>query len=239
MIKYAQRLQETLIAEGRDFWDAEEALTRLGSRGFRLSQKDHWENNGILEDLMTWSQGADHSSLLWIGGKSGSQDSWVTELSLDIVEALLPQQLTILYVFCSDMLELSNDPTPRDLVRNLISQFLDLHPELAFTNTVYYNERRFRKAKTFSSIWQIFENLLMSVPNVFIIIDRVEECAVDDDADLTNHFLPSLASLLRRAPESRAIVTSIFEPPEELSDNSNGRTLDSAYIDTQRPDFRS
>src|SRR5262249_9802925 len=83
---YAQSLCDILIP---DALDSNEEIDWVIGRGHRLSPKDHWDNNGVLEDLVTWSRNGKHT-LLWIGGASGNQDSWVTEFSVDMVKALQP-----------------------------------------------------------------------------------------------------------------------------------------------------
>lgn len=235
MARYTQVLQSALVSSSgstEQHWDADEALKRLASYDFRLSLKDHWDNNGILDDLLEWSQGSGHDPVLWIGGSSGHQDTWVTELSVDIGQALRPQLKTVIFVFCSDLAQVSSTFTPAALVRILVGQLLEIHPELAYNDAVYYSASRLRNAKTFWAMWHIFERLVTDISNVFIVIDRIEECTVDDDADLKNDFLPALQGLLRETPGSRAIITSIYRPPEE-------NLLENIYIDTAHPTARS
>lgn len=235
MTRYTQMLQSALVYSSRSteqHWNADEALRRLASYDFRLSPKDHWDNNGILENLLEWSHGPDHDPVLWIGGSSGNQDTWVTELSVDIGQALRPQLKTYIYVFCSDAAQGPSEFTPAALVRSLVGQLLEIHPELAYNDAVYYSASRLQSATTFWAIWPIFERLVTEISNVFVVIDRIEECAVDHDADLKNDFLPALLGLLRTTPGSRAIITSIKEPPEEI-------LLENIYIDTAHPTARS
>ena len=75
MTKHSRTLQDSLLAEG---YDAEDELEIVTSRQYQLSQKDHWENNGVLDVILSWSQEG-RDSLLWVGGSSGNQDTWVTE----------------------------------------------------------------------------------------------------------------------------------------------------------------
>lgn len=235
MARYTQVLQSALVSTSgstEQHWDADEALKRLASCDFRLSPKDHWDNNGILHDLLKWSHDPDHDPVLWIGGSSGNQDTWVTELSVDIGQALRPQLKTVIFVFCSDLAQVSSAFTPVALVRILVGQLLEIHPELAYNDAVYYSASRLRNATTFWAMWHIFERLVTEISNVFIVIDRIEECTVDDDADLKTDFLPALLGLLRETPGSRAIITSIYKPPEE-------NLLENIYIDTAHPTARS
>jgi hypothetical protein len=145
---------------------------------------------------------------------------------------LLPQSLTILYIFCSDLSANLIPPTPIRLVKTLIGQLLALHPHVPYGDPMFYSVQRFQHAATFNQVWQIFENLVQSIPDVFLVIDRIEECVADDQSSLTSHFLPSLMKLLSEVPGARAIVTSIYEPPEELLDIDTEGILESVFIDT-------
>lgn len=104
MALYTHALQDALLSSsGEQHWDADEALTRLESYDFRLSPKDRWDNNGVLKELLIWSHDSGHDPVLWIGGSSGNQDTWSTDLSLDVVQALRPQMPTVIYVFCCEL----------------------------------------------------------------------------------------------------------------------------------------
>lgn len=230
MVRHAQGLQESLLTRSPDqleCWDAGEALARFAAREFRLSQKDHWENNGILPWLQRWSdREADRSQMLWIGGHSGNQDSWVTELSVDIAQMLLAQQLTAIVVLCSDFHESSLPLTPTSLVRILIDQLFENHPEVPYNDAAYFSSRRIRNARTFFSVWEIFERLVTRSGDVFIIIDRIEFLG-DDDDDWESVLLPPLLSLVQSASGLRVIITSECKAPEYPG-------LDDIYIDTTR-----
>lgn len=235
MARYTRGLQDALLESSsttEKHWDAEEALTSLASYDFRLSPKDHWDNNGVLGRLLEWSHGSGHGPALWIGGSSGNQDPWVTELSVDIVQALRPQLKTVIYVFCSDLAQASSTLTPAGLTGILVGQILQIHPELAYNDAVYYSVSRLQNATTFRAMWRIFERLMTDISDVFIVIDRIEECAVDDDANLKGDFLPALSGLLRQTHGARAIITSIYKLPE-------GNSLEGIYIDTAHPKARS
>lgn len=226
MTTHAQGLQDVVIASDPGaYWDAGEALARLSARGFRLSQKDRWENNGILDVLLEWSSAP--IPILWIGGSCGSQESWVTNLSLDIAHVLLSHRVNVVFIFCSDFLENSEALTPKRLVQILACQLLEMHPEVPYENASYFSLTRLRHTRTFSGIWQIFERLVMSLGEVFILIDKVECCVVDDTADLRNDLIPSILNLAEKTPGVRGIITSVYEAPEYGG-------MDQVYIDTAR-----
>lgn len=221
-VTHARSLQEALRASGRD---AEDEFDAILSMEFHLSQKDHWENNGVLLDLFDWSQN-ERDQLLWIGGTSGNQHTWVTEFSADIVQALQPQLVTLLYVFCDhpDRERL----TAMGLVRHLIVQLLNLHPELAYQRPEICNTWSVQKAATFRQLWHIFQQLAASISNLFIVIDRVEECLADEQGDLVNHLLPSLITLAHSLQDVSVLITSTTVAPMQIQ----GFPFYQIYIDT-------
>jgi hypothetical protein len=222
MINHSRILQDSLLAEG---YNAEDELEMIQSRQHQLSQKDHWENNGVLNAIMDWSQEG-RDGLLWVGGSSGNQDTWVTELSADTITALQPQLVTVLFVFCT---ERGSQPiTPLGLVRRLIVQLLDKHPELAYRNPEICSLSKFQKSASFGPTWRIFEALALGVQNLFLVIDRIEECEADEQADLVHQLLPRLIDFGRRNENASIIVTSVFNPPDEISE----LLLYASYIDT-------
>lgn len=237
MAKVLQDIEAALLsAPPAQYWDSETALGRLAARGFRLSPRDHWDNNGILEDLVTWSDESYPASLLWIGGQSGNQDPWITEFSLDLVQALQLQQITVLFIFCSEAsATLGNLLTPTLLVKQLIVQAFRAMPRLAYENPTIYNSVRLGNIQAFIEAWDIFEDLLSSMTNVYIIIDRIEDCLVDDDTNLKTDLLPSFGKLVQGTSTVKVIVTSIYEPPAELLSEDLGEIVESVFIDTRAP----
>ena len=67
----------------------------------------------------------------------------------------------------------------------------------------------------------------MSLGEVFVHIDRVEACVVDDTADLRNDLIPSILRLAEKAPGVRGTITSVYEAPEFDE-------MEQVYIDTAR-----
>lgn len=222
MVQHSEVLLDCIMPDG---WDAEEPLLAVVDQGFRLSPKDRWEENGVLDTLLGWRANSENT-VLWIGGKSGNQDTWVTELSADIVQALKPQQLSLAFVFCDD-----SAPTPIQVLKMLIAQLLTQHPNVAYNEPTLLSTRKFKSAQTYLGYWRIFEQLVLRVPNLFLIIDRVEEIQPDEQADLTTNLIPSLIELVEQKEDLRVIVTSVFEPPSEVLGSTR---LLHDYIDTER-----
>ncbi|KAL9088217.1 MAG: hypothetical protein Q9165_006344 [Trypethelium subeluteriae] len=207
MARYSRELQDLITLGGQDNAEDPDAYMNWD---YRLSQKDHWDNNGILEDLREWSREG-RERLLWVGGCSGNQDSWVTELSADMINALRPQSMTLLYAFCEQQ---SNAVlTPTGLIRRLLVQLLELHPEIPYTHTEIWSIRRVKNAVSFTQLWNIFQRTTERLSNVFIIIDRIEECEATDEADVVNDLLPTLIQWAATKPNVDVVVTSVSEPP--------------------------
>ncbi|PVH97972.1 hypothetical protein DM02DRAFT_630669 [Periconia macrospinosa] len=210
---------------------ADEQLSLVRKQIFNLSPKDHWYENGVLKAFDNWSAYG-RLELLWIGGRSGNQDTWITEMSIDLIDALQMQDLTLLHVFC----EMTDEPiTAATLIKRLVAQLLDRHPDIAFRQPKTYNVRRFRRATTFTRLWAIFEALVRELTSsVFILIDRIEECDHEfnkDDSDLSHQLLPYLMGLASDAEHVSVIVTSTYEPPESLVGEEELRHF---YQDTRK-----
>jgi hypothetical protein len=217
-----------LLAEG---YDADDELDMVTNHRYQLSQKDHWENNGVLDDILTWSEEG-RDAILWVGGSSENQDSWFTEFSTDIIIALQPQLVTVLFVLCK---ERGRQPlTPLTLIRRLLVQLLELHPELAYQHPEFCNLSQFQKSVSFGQTWRLFEALTSELQNLFIVIDRVEEFQADDNADVIHHLLPRLIDFGTRYEAVSVIVTSIFNPPDEVVQ----LPMYASYIDTSKRENR-
>lgn len=226
---HAMALSESLLPTAST---AAEQLSLVREQSFDLSPKDHWFEVGVLHTFEEWSSRG-RNELLWIGGQSGNQDTWVTEMSTDLVDALQMQDLTLLHVFC----DIEATPfTVMTLLKRLIVQLLDLQPDIPFRQPATFSLRRFRCATTFKRLWNIFEALVNEVTgSVFVLIDRIEACDVDDDdgnGDLyENQLLFYLMGLASEDEHVSVIVTSTYGPPDELVEEKELRHL---YRDTRR-----
>lgn len=223
MARYSRELQDILAMEGHNLNEEQSLLTR----SFQLSPKDHWENNGVLENLREWAdEGRDR--LLWVGGCSGNQDSWVSELSVDMIQALQSQRLTLLYVFCEQK---SNAAlTPIALLRSLLVQLLELHPEIPYANPDIWSPQKVKAARSFERLWSLLQRTVNRLSNVFVIIDRIEECEATEEADIVNTMLPNMIDWASRCENVSVMVTSNFVPPEEVDD----LPMFATYIDTSK-----
>lgn len=145
-----------------------------------------------------------------------------------MVEALGPQRLTVLFCFCDEVG--SEQLVPSVLVKRLICQMLAFHPELVNRTPRLLNLRRMKRSMNFDEVWHVFETLISRLEDIFIVIDRIEKCIVDDqiERDAQEVLLKSLGNLALKRPNVQIILTSIYEPPSSLADQG----IYSLYIDT-------
>lgn len=208
--------------------DADEELKNVVNHGFRLSPKDHWENNGVLGNLLEWSQ-AGRKSMFWVGGQSGNQDTWVTELSVDLIHALDSQDKPVVYVFCAG--PPGAEVTPTMLLRRLILQVLELYPLLALHNPERINLRRLKKAESFEQLWQLWTFLAAQPKEIFVLVDRLDKCKPGNNLSIVKGVLPRFIKMLHDYSHVSMIVTSVTDPPPELQN-----TVQSVFVDTgKRP----
>ena len=201
-------------------------LKDLSSRHFQLSEKDHWDNNGVLDTFTLWSD-AGRRAVLWIGGNSGNQDNWVTEMSVDLISALEFQEKTVVFLFCSE----STQPvTPVLLVEQLIIQLLQAYPLLAFHNADRINSRQLKKAETFPQLWNLWQSLVAKTGEIFIIVDRVDLCWSGGEVSIEEDVLPGFLNTVQQHSHISMVLTSGTQPPEQLARDSF--KLQSTWVDT-------
>jgi len=207
--------------------DANWLLKELVNREFLLVEKDHWYNNGILADFTSWSS-ADRRTALWVGGYSGVQDNWVTEMSVDLIKALESQDKTVIFTFCGEALS-QRSFTSISLVEQLIVQLFQAHSLLAFENADRINSRRLRKVETFAQLWSLWESLVAETNEIFIVVDRVDLCCSDEEVSI-EEFLSKFFDLVQQHGQISMVLTSSTEPPQELA--NDGSRLQSSWVKT-------
>ena len=214
MRNWASDLTDALLPSESPF---DENCNIWQPREFHLSPKDHWEENGMLNCLEEWSR-AKHASLLAIFGPTmtASRDSWVTEFSLDMIQALRFQEICVPYVIC----DRQDDGTlsPAIVIKKLICQLLEQDPELILRTPGICNQRVFQRTVTFDQACSLFSKLVAeSDLPVVVVVDRVDCCvAVLDDANESGDLIGFLSELLTtHAPRLKVVVTSADAPPAD------------------------
>ncbi|KAJ9637374.1 hypothetical protein H2199_007661 [Coniosporium tulheliwenetii] len=182
---YVQILRQEVFPE---IASAGPELDQLASHTFDLSPKDHWDQNGVLKYFSDWSD-TGRQATFWVGGRSGNQETWVTEMSVDLIRALESQDKTAVYVFCAGI---HGSLSPSVLARRMIVQLLESFPLLAFHNPELFNTRKLSRATTFTQLWSICKMLADQAGEVFLVIDRIDKCKPESEASIEDVLLPCL-----------------------------------------------
>ncbi len=210
-INWSGNLIDALLPGVRSEW---EETTMWERREFRLAPKDHWEVNGILDFLQEWKELV-CPSILAIFGPSEDRDTWVTEFSLDLIQACKLQGGLVASVMC----DRPNNQrfTPSIVIRTLICQLLEQNPRLILEAPGILNLRVFRRIQGFNHVCLLFESVVatLAIP-LTVIIDRVDCCEADlTDENESQNLLEFLSQLVTNHPQHlKVILTSGDELPE-------------------------
>jgi hypothetical protein len=184
------------------------------SREFRLSPKDHWEGNGMLQYLKEWRKLSD-PSILAIFGPTRERDTWVTEFSLDMIQAFKIQNELVAFALC----DRPGDEvyTPFMVVKKLICQLLEQKPELVLERPRTYNSRVFQSIQNFTQAWGLLENMVIGLERLAILIDHVDRCQGDINDSSPQDLVGCLSRLVtKHGRKVDILITSTEDPPEHL-----------------------
>ncbi|KAH9206634.1 hypothetical protein DL95DRAFT_469430 [Leptodontidium sp. 2 PMI_412] len=229
-ILHVNHLIESLLP---DTPTSSEEIIMARNRHSNLSQKDRWENNGILQPLSIWSAASTTSdtSVLWIGGQTGQKDTWVTELSVDIVQALRCQDInmTLAHIFF-DIIP-GKVTTATDFIKLVIVRIIEQRPELIMELPRLLNTRSLRQSSNFLACWGIFEQIVMRLDTTLLILDRIDVSGQSTtDSSTIELILPRLLDVVSRmAGKLRIVITSTKKPPIAYKRHPN---LSSLWLDT-------
>jgi len=232
-ISSAQSILDTFLPTNDDVYDELELWRGVS---FRLSPGDHWERNGILDQMLLWGKSDD--PIFFCVGPFGSKHSWVTSFSLDLISMFRTAKATLTFALCDRPRDYENPGlstwSPTMLVKRLLGQLLEQEPMLFLQHPEVFTARNFAKAKDFFAVWRLFERVVERLDRLFIIIDRVDACKGLDDAKvgLGDGLIRNLVTLARRHQQKlRIVITSAEKPPLELCETLKLRY---AYINTQK-----
>ncbi|KAH8755164.1 hypothetical protein BGZ57DRAFT_963364 [Hyaloscypha finlandica] len=224
-----------------------ELLTKSLSQKSHMSQKDRWENNGLLTHLLNWSS-LHRPNLLWIAGQSGNQDSWVTDFSHDLIRAMESQDILMLFVLCRNGFDGDDGVSDEDssvdgerpitslvLVKMIIAQILEKRPDLVIKLPGVLNERTVGKLRSFGKAWELLKTILAEVKeHVLLVIDRIDGCADHEGSGIDEELLPRLVEIAEGEEELDVIVTSLYVAPEDMLEDER---ISHVWIGTARRTF--
>jgi hypothetical protein len=194
-----------------------------------LSPKDSWENNGILEVFLEWNE-IETPTVLWICGRSGGRDSWVTQFSHDIIEAISSQDLETTIVYCFFDRSSAEPVSATTFVRRAIARILEQRPRLVMDLPEIMNPRVLNSDSDFAHYWVILEQMLAELNEVVFVIDRIDMARDDERSTGVDKLLPKLLQLVRTySDETKIIITSVEEP---LAKYANDARLSMVHLDT-------
>lgn len=233
IIEHVNNLRSLLDPDDQD---AQDEAMRYKDINHHLSPRDGWRENGILDEIKFWAK-SEENHVLWASGSCGpSHDSWVTPFALDMIDAMRSQAAPLTYVLC----DANETMTAHLLCSQLICRTLDQMPSLILQDPRVFNARRFRAAaaaKSYAKIWNLFEELIMRVDYLFIVVDRVDRIFEGGENGETKAggFMIKLLKLVSKAPDGvRFILTSIEPPSNYVNNDEVFAVVQDSHIDTGR-----
>ncbi len=168
----------------------------------------------MLEYLQEWNE-LESASILAIFGPSGDRDTWVTEFSLDMMQAFQVQDELVTSALC----DRPEDQywTPTIVIKKLICQLLEQRPMLIVDTPEIFNLRVFQKVTHFDQACRVFGLIVAGLDSIAIIVDRVELCQRDPNDTSSQDLVGFLSRLIRKYPKKvRVLLTCAEEPPDHL-----------------------
>lgn len=168
----------------------------------------------MLDYLQMWNELED-ASILAIFGPSCDRDTWVTEFSLDIIQAFQVQDVLVTFALCDQPGD--QHWTPTTIIKKLICQLLEQKPMLIVEAPEIFNSRVFQKVTTFEEACRVFGLAIARLDSVVIIVDRVELAERDINDTRSQDFVGFLSRLVRKYQKKvRVVLTCGEEPPDAL-----------------------
>lgn len=233
IIEHVDKLRSLLDPDDQD---AQDEAERYKDTKHHLSPRDGWQENGILKDIKFWVE-SEENRVLWASGSCGpSHDSWVTPFALDMIDAMRSQAAPMTYILC----DANETMTVHLLCSQLICRTLDRMPSMILQDPRVFNARRFRAAaaaKSYNNIWKIFEEIIMRIDYLFIVVDRIDRIFEGGENNETEarDFMLKFLKLVGKAPDGvRFILTSIEEPGNYIDDDEVFDIVQDSHIDTRR-----
>lgn len=232
IIEHANKLRSLLDPDDQD---AQDETMHYKDMKHHLSPRDGWQENGILEEIKFWVK-SEENHVLWASGSCGpSHDSWATPFALDMIDAMRSQAAPLTYILC----DANETMTAHLLCSQLICRTLDQMPTMILQDPRVFNARRFRAAaaaKSYAKIWNIFEELIMRVDYLFIVVDRIDRIFEgEEDEDEARAFMTKLLKLVSKAPDGVRFILASIEKPANYVDNDEAfAVVQDSHIDTGR-----
>jgi hypothetical protein len=168
-VQLARKL--TKIIAATDFVD--NAVTLLAtSRRYLPEDGCRW----ILSDptFLRWKNTSEPNFLALTGGRGTGKFILSSFISTHLLED--PQIGKRVIWFYSVLWEEKESLTPALILRCLIAQLLQKHPEVLRKQSPSYYKKRFKTAKGLKELYTLFMDIVSKVGKVFIVIDALDSC---------------------------------------------------------------
>lgn len=160
--------------------------------------------------------------LIWISGHVSRRNvSWVSSLCVDLIPYFKDfSNFDVAYVFCKR----GQGPryTPTLLIKGLVAQLLEAHPNIATRNLRRLSLDRFReigretRPGTALLAWELLRNTLWLMDEapelrnraVLILIDRLDLCRSEEGFRVLDGLIPRLQGLSRQHARVQVIITT-------------------------------
>ncbi|KAH8428033.1 uncharacterized protein LDX57_005738 [Aspergillus melleus] len=158
------------------------------------------------EQYRNWYTSTDNG-ILWIKGIPGSGKSVI---AANIIRTLAQDSnAPVLFFFCRRILVSNGDP--QQIARDFLCQVLNYGEDFPSVVTQVKDKYKNVTDAPFRELWKILTALLPTLPKVYLVIDALDEIAVDQDM-----FIDNLILLGQRKPPSiKVVITSRHPPPEK------------------------
>jgi hypothetical protein len=151
-------------------------------------------------------------SILGVLGPALSRDSWVTEFSLDMINASRIENKLTVFALCDR--PYNHSYTSFDIVKIMICQLVEQQPKLCIDRADIFSKRIFGRVQNFNHACQLLDTIVARLPSLTLLIDRVDRVKNDHTANNLIGFLSDLVGRYQR--KVQIIITSADRPSKQL-----------------------
>ncbi|RDW58879.1 hypothetical protein BP6252_13355 [Coleophoma cylindrospora] len=173
-----------------------------------MSQRHHWQNIGVIDDLTKWSHTSNYRPLLWLSVTAGNQGTWVTQMTAEYQATWTQGDVHLICIFAGVYVE--EKLSTQRLLSLLIIRIMEKFPLVIFEIPEMLNTRVLGNA-TLLELWGILNAMIKPLQPLLIIIDRIDLCESNNGLGA---FLDNMETLVsNHKGDLRVIFTSAETPP--------------------------
>ncbi|RDW57675.1 hypothetical protein BP5796_12476 [Coleophoma crateriformis] len=201
----SNRLADVLLPNSKYF---EAELNYAKGQLPEMSQRHHWQNIGVIDDLTKWSHTSNYRPLLWLSVTAGNQGTWVTQMTAEYQATWTQGDVHLICIFAGVYVE--EKLSTQRLLSLLIIRIMEKFPLVIFEIPEMLNTRVLGNA-TLLELWGILNAMIKPLQPLLIIIDRIDLCECNNGLGA---FLDNMETLVsNHKGDLRVIFTSAETPP--------------------------